>query len=91
MIVIPVSNKTILVRHWFKWYRVMRGGTDWHRLKIEKRATPLNLSKVAKELQAKYGSKPLNSPILDEIAADKEVEKNMKKAGKKPNRKKGQG
>lgn len=41
MIVIPISNKTLLVRHWFRWYRVQRGGTDWHPIKVQKRPAPI--------------------------------------------------
>lgn len=32
MRVIEVSNKVYLVRHWFRWYRVQRGGSQWDRL-----------------------------------------------------------
>lgn len=32
MKVIEVSNKVYLVRHWFRWYRVQRGGSIWQRL-----------------------------------------------------------
>jgi hypothetical protein len=32
MKVIEVSNKTYLVRHWFRWYRVQRAGGHWQRL-----------------------------------------------------------
>lgn len=91
MIVIPVSNKTLLVRHWFKWYRVMRGGTDWHRLKVAPRATPFSISKVSKSLQAKYGTPDKMPTILDEIAADREAEKNTPKDKRVGNRTKKKG
>lgn len=32
MRVIEVSNKVYLVRHWLRWYRVQRGGSQWDRL-----------------------------------------------------------
>lgn len=47
---IEISNKTHLIRHWFKWYRVQRGGTDWQPLKVEKRPVPFNIEKAAKSL-----------------------------------------
>lgn len=78
MIVIPISNKTILVRHWFKWYRVMRGGADWHQLNVEKRAAPRSIAKIASSLASKQGS-ALLPEILDEKKADREVNKKIKK------------
>lgn len=47
---IEISQKTHLIRHWFRWYRVQRGGTDWQPLKVEKRPQPFNLAKTAKSL-----------------------------------------
>lgn len=47
---IEISQKTHLIRHWFRWYRVQRGGTDWQKLKIEKRVPPFNLKKTAESL-----------------------------------------
>lgn len=47
---IEISQKTHLVRHWFKWYRVQRGGTDWQPLKVEKRPQPFDINKAAKSL-----------------------------------------
>lgn len=32
MKILEVSNKTYLVRHWFRWYRVQRAGGQWQRL-----------------------------------------------------------
>lgn len=78
MKVYKLSNKTMLVRHWLKWYRVMRGGTDWHELKIEKRVPPFNISKVAKSLQQRYPSERIPD-VLDEVKADREVAKILKK------------
>ncbi len=37
MRVVEVSNKVLLIRHWFKWYRVQRGAADWQRLEIKPR------------------------------------------------------
>jgi len=34
MKVIELSNKTYLVRHWFKWYRVQRAGGHWQPLAL---------------------------------------------------------
>lgn len=56
----------------------MRGATDWHKLKIEKRATPINIARVAKDLQKKYGKATLPA-ILDENVADAIVAKNTPK------------
>lgn len=53
---IEISQKTHLVRHWFKWYRVQRGGTDWKPLEIKERPTPtkqFNIDSVAKKLQSR--------------------------------------
>lgn len=46
MIVIPVSNKTLLVRHWLRWYLVQRGATDWKKLKVAPRPTPFSITKT---------------------------------------------
>lgn len=75
---IEISNKTHLIRHWFKWYRVQRGGTDWQPLKIEKRPQPAkSIAKIAADLNKKYpsGKAPLPD-ILNEQKADEEVKKN---------------
>lgn len=29
---IEISNKTYLIRHWGRWYRVQKGGADWQKL-----------------------------------------------------------
>ena len=34
MKVIEISNKTYLIRHWLRWYRVQRAGTDWQKLVV---------------------------------------------------------
>lgn len=78
MKVYKLTNKTWLVRHWFRWYRVLRAGTDWHNLKVEKRPTPFNIKKVSESLQKQYGKQPIPE-ILDEEKADREVAKNLKK------------
>lgn len=76
---IEISQKTHLVRHWFKWYRVQRGGTDWQPLKVEKRPTPISVEKIARNLQKKYPSATKLPSILDEQVADQEVAKNTPK------------
>lgn len=76
--VIEISGKVFFVRHWFRWYRVQRSGTDWQKLKIQKRVMPFSVEKAARSLQKQYPSAPLPD-ILDEKAADKEVEKNRPK------------
>ena len=79
MRVFRLSNKTYLVRHWFKWYRVMRGGTDWQKMKVQPRPVPLNLKKISEALQKEYGKAKLPE-ILDELKADRQVAKALKKA-----------
>lgn len=78
MKVYKLSNKTVVVRHWFRWYRVMRGGTDWHKLKVEKRIPPLSIKQIQKNLQKKYPSQPVPD-ILSEEKADREVAKVLRK------------
>ncbi|CAB4155522.1 hypothetical protein UFOVP667_8 [uncultured Caudovirales phage] len=42
MKVIEVGNKTYIVRHWFRWYRVQRAGGFWQPLSpIIKNGRPL--------------------------------------------------
>lgn len=55
---IEISNKTHLIRHWFRWYRVQRGGTDWQPLKIEKRSIKFSVDKAARSLSKGQSSKP---------------------------------
>lgn len=77
MLVIPISNKTFLARHWFRWYRVQRGGEDWRPLKAKPYAKPKSIAEISKSLSKKYptGQRP---DILDEAAADREVAKRLK-------------
>lgn len=59
MVVIPITNKTVLVRHWFRWYRVQRGGLDWQPLKISPYQRPKTIAMIATKLQQKYPVKNL--------------------------------
>lgn len=52
MIVIPISNKTLMIRHWGRWYLVQRGGTDWKPLKVQRRPTPFSIKKTIKTLES---------------------------------------
>lgn len=36
MKIVPITQQTAFVRHWFKWYRVQRAGEDWRKLEIGK-------------------------------------------------------
>lgn len=54
MIVIQITNKTALVRHWLRWYRVQRGGLDWQRLQISPYQRPKTIATIASNLQRKY-------------------------------------
>lgn len=81
MKIVPITQQTAFVRHWFRWYRVQRAGEDWRRLEIGRpyqKPKRFNLDKVAKELEKKYPRKPLPS-ILDEKKADREVKKHLPK------------
>lgn len=59
MKIVIVSAKTVVVRHWFRWYRVQRGMTDWHRLKIQAPMQPLDqvVQGIAKREKELYGDK----------------------------------
>lgn len=52
---IEISQKTHLVRHWFKWYIVQRGATDWRPLEIKQR---FDLEKTSKALNGKGSTHP---------------------------------
>lgn len=67
MRVIEVSNKVYLVRHWFKWYRVQRGGSQWDRLepiikagRLPKKVDPIE---HAADMLRKKGSGNTTPPI----------------------------
>jgi hypothetical protein len=80
--VIELSNKVFLTRHWFKWYFVKRGGQEWEPVgkpKNRKRTKPFSIEKAAASLAQRSGSRPADT-ILDEAAADREVEKNTPKS-----------
>lgn len=36
MIVREIGKGTYLVRHWWRWYRVQRGGAKWQRLRLKR-------------------------------------------------------
>lgn len=79
MKVIEISQKTHLIRHWFKWYRVQRGGTDWQSLVVEARKIPTSTDKILNSFKRQF---PLTTPdpsILDVKAADAAVAKVLKK------------
>ena len=75
---IIINQKVTLIRHWFRWYNVQRGGEDWRKLKITRYVKPKSIGEIAAALQKSHPSKPLPS-ILDEKAADREVAKTLKK------------
>lgn len=67
MRVIEVSNKVYLVRHWFKWYRVQRGGSQWDRLepiikagRLPKKTDPIE---YAADMLKKKGSGNHTTPL----------------------------
>jgi len=68
MRVIEVSNKVYLVRHWLRWYRVQRGGSQWERLepiiKTGRRPRVATIESAAASLrQAKPSS--ISMPSID--------------------------
>lgn len=76
---LEMSNKTFLMRHWFKWYIVSRGAKDWDPLghpKNRKRTRAFDLDKTAKAMSQRAKGLP---DILNEAVADKEVAKNLPK------------
>lgn len=66
MKVVELSNKTYLIRHWGRWYRVQRAGSNWARLspliKGIKPPQQFNLDRTAADLK-KRGSQSLKPPI----------------------------
>lgn len=67
MRVIEVSNKVYLIRHWFKWYRVQRGGSQWDRLepiiksgRLSKKIDPID---HAADMLRKSGKGSTTPPI----------------------------
>ncbi len=87
MKVIIINQKVVMVRHWFKWFKVQRGLDDWRKLAIREYKKDKSIRDIANSIGKKYpGGKslpPVVDTILDEAAADAEVDKNLKKAGKK--------
>lgn len=63
MIVIPISNKTVMVRHWFRWYVVQRGATDWKPLEVRRRIVPANIDKIISSIQKSKPVRAEKSPI----------------------------
>jgi hypothetical protein len=69
MKVIELSNKVYLVRHWFKWYRVQRGGAQWDELAPIIKAGRLPrkssdpISDAAESLRKARPSDPITPPI----------------------------
>jgi hypothetical protein len=78
--IVVINQKVAFVRHWFKWYRVLRAGEDWRELAIgQKYQKPFDLKNASKKLENQYGAPGIHS-ILDEHEADKIVAKNIKKS-----------
>lgn len=76
---IIINQKVTLIRHWFKWYNVQRGGEDWRPLKISRYVKEKSIGQIAADLKKKYPGGSSLPTILDEKAADAEVEKNLPK------------
>lgn len=54
MKVFIISNKTTLVRHWGRWYRVQRGAEDWRRMDFKPYQKPKTIGDIAKSLKKQY-------------------------------------
>lgn len=51
MRIVVITQQTVFIRHWFRWYRVQRAGEDWRPLEIGKKyEKPFDLEKTAKAL-----------------------------------------
>lgn len=74
MRIIVVNQKVAFVRHWFRWYRVQRGGVDWRRIEIKPYFKEKSIDDITKNLQTRFPTKL--PPILSEELADREVAKN---------------
>lgn len=74
-----VSNKTLMVRHWLKWYTVERGAKDWKKLKTEPRQRPFNINQVANTLQGRYG-KSQKAPSFEALTEKQPTKRHAKKA-----------
>ena len=59
MIVIPVSNKTLMVRHWLCWYLVQRGATDWKPLHVGRFSPPVTIDKIIDSISKSKSIKAL--------------------------------
>lgn len=55
MRVIEISNKTYLIRHWLRWYRVQKAGAQWVRLDTKPKPKAFNLEKTAAAMQNRAG------------------------------------
>ena len=55
MRVIQLSGKSYIARHWFKWYRVQRGGEHWAPLKFRPR--PRSITEIQHSLEKRTQKK----------------------------------
>lgn len=68
---IAIGNKTYLVRHWFRWYKVGKSGLEWVKLppiiKAGKPAPKNSIDAAAKSLRQAKPIKfdPLKDPFTD--------------------------
>lgn len=87
MKIVPITQQTAFVRHWFRWYTVQRAGEDWRPLEIGKKyVKPKTTEQITASLNKKYPSKVPIPDILDEKKADEFVAKVQAKHGKKHKR-----
>ena len=64
MKVYVINQKIAFVRHWGKWYRVLRAGEDWRKLDIGKKyIKPFSLKTANVSLAKKYGKATLPKEV----------------------------
>lgn len=61
MRIVVVNQQTLLVRRWFKWYRVGRSASDWRELEIKPYQKPKSIEEITEGL--KRAGK--NAPFTD--------------------------
>jgi hypothetical protein len=53
MKIVPINQKVAFVRHWGRWFRVLRAGEDWRPLAIGKQYTkPKTVKDITESLKS---------------------------------------
>lgn len=78
MKLVVINQATVFARHWGRWYRVQRSGEDWRPLEIGKKYVKSpTTDEITENLLDKFPVPNKMPAILDELAADAEVEKTI--------------